>query len=45
MWQARKHVCNYLNIKEDKIEIFDHHNCHAAYMDIVHRLYIRKNDN
>ena len=33
MWQARKkHVCNYLNIKEDKIEIFDHHNCHGLWI-------------
>ena len=43
MWQARKkHVSNYLEIKEDKIEIYDHHNCHAAYGYCTSPLYKKK---
>ena len=43
MWQARKkHVSDYLDLKEDKIEIYDHHNCHAAYGYCTSPLYKKK---
>ncbi len=43
MWNARKkHVCDYLNIREDKIDIHDHHKCHAAYGYCTSPLYKKR---
>ena len=43
MWAARKkHVCDYLKIKKNQVEVFDHHKAHAAYGYCTSPLYKKK---
>ena len=43
MWAARvKHICEYLKINIDQLEVFDHHKSHSAYGYCTSPLYKKK---
>ena len=43
MWAAReKHVCDYLKINKNQVDVFDHHKAHAAYGYCTSPIYKKK---
>ena len=40
MWEARKkHLCEYLNLSINNIDVYDHHKSHSAYGFCTSPLY------